>query len=116
MRTIEIFQLLRRKILVTRESASTVREAIESSIKVDGEVTLDFSGIDGVTPSFVDEMLAIVEDARTASSRREIRVIFSHAPTPLSSKFIAIGRRHAAKMSQSTSDAWEITNASAEAL
>jgi len=33
MRTIEVFQLLQRKILVTRESASAVREAIESSIR-----------------------------------------------------------------------------------
>jgi len=111
MRTIEIFQLLQRKILVTRESASAVREAMESPIKVDGEVTLDFRGIDGVTPSFVDEIVAMIEDARVASSRSEVRVIFSHTPTPLSSKFLAIGRRHGATMSQPTSDVWEITNA-----
>jgi len=48
---------LQRKILVTRESASAVREAIESSISAEGEVALDFSGIDAVTPSFVDEIL-----------------------------------------------------------
>jgi hypothetical protein len=84
MRTIEVFQLLQRKILVTRESASAVREAIEPSIRADGEVTLEFSGIDAVTPSFVDGILGIIDDARANSSRQEVRVVFSHAPTPLS--------------------------------
>jgi hypothetical protein len=113
MRTIEVFQLLQRKILVTRESASAVREAIVSSIKADGEVTLDFGGIDAVTPSFVDEIVGIIDDARASSSRREVRVVFSHAPMPLSAKYLAIGKRHRATMSQLTSDAWEIKNAAA---
>ncbi len=111
MRTIEVFQFLQRKILVTRESASAVRDAINSSIKSDGEVTLDFSGIDAVTPSFVDELLAMIDDARSSAARREVRVVFAHAPTPLSAKFLAIGKRHGATMSQAGSDAWEITNA-----
>jgi STAS-like domain of unknown function (DUF4325) len=110
MRTIEVFQLLQRKILVTRESASAVREAIESSITSEGEVTLDFSGIDAMTPSFVDEILGIIDDARAKSLRREVRVLFSHAPTPLSAKYLAIGKRHGAMISQSASDAWEIKN------
>jgi len=113
MRTIELFQLLQRKILVTRESASGVREAIESSIRSEGEVTLDFGGIDAVTPSFVDEILGIIDDARASSSWREVRVVFSHAPTPLSAKYLAIGKGHEATMSQSGSDAWEIKNAAA---
>ena len=112
MRTIEVYQLLQRKILVTRESASAVREAIESSISAEGEVALDFSGIDAVTPSFVDEILGMIDDARASSSRREVRVVFSHAPTPLSAKYLAIGKRHGATMSQLSSDAWEIKNAS----
>jgi len=83
MRTIEIFDFLRRKILVTHESASAVRDAIDSSIKADGEVTLDFTGIEPMTPSFVDELLAMIDEARTGSSKREVRVVFAHAPTPL---------------------------------
>jgi len=112
MRTIEVFHFLQRKILVTRESASVLRDAIDSSIKADGEVTLDFAGVDGVAPSVVDELLAMIDDARSASSRREARVVFAHAPTPLSAKFLAVGRRHGATMAQSGSDAWEITHAS----
>src|SRR5712692_10768699 len=110
MRTIEIFHFLNRKILVTRESAAAVRDAIDSSIRADGEVTLDFTGIDAVTPSFVDEILGMIDDARAGSARREVRVVFAHTPTPLSAKFLAIGKRHGATMSQAGSDAWEITN------
>jgi len=113
MQTIEVFQLLQRKILVTRESASAVREVIESSIRKEGEVALDFSGIDAVTPSFVDEILGIIDDARASASRREVRVVFSHAPTPLSAKYLAIGKRHRSTMSQSAPNAWEIKNGAA---
>jgi hypothetical protein len=110
MRSVEVFKHLQRKILVTRESATVLRSEIESSIKADGQLVLDFAGIDAVTPSFVDEILGIVDDARADSSKRELRVIFRHAPTSLSEKFLAIGKRHGAKMSQSGTDAWEITN------
>jgi hypothetical protein len=109
MHTIEVFQFLQRRILVTRASASAVRDAIDSSIKSDGEVTLDFTGIDAVTPSFVDELLAMINDARASSPQRKARVVFAHAPTELSAKFLAIGKRHGATMSQLSSDAWEIT-------
>jgi hypothetical protein len=111
MRTIEVFQFLQRKILVTRESPSAVRGVIESAIGTDGEVALDFNGIHAVTPSFVDEILAIIDDARASSSRQEVRVVFLHAPTPLSAKYLAIGKRHGVTLSQSGSDAWEIKNA-----
>jgi STAS-like domain of unknown function (DUF4325) len=112
MRTIDVFQLLQRKVLVTRESASAVRAAIDSSIRADGGVNLDFRGVDAMTPSFVDEIIGMIDDARAASDLREVRVLFTHAPTDLSTKFLAIGRRHGATMSQSGS-AWEITNVGA---
>ncbi|MHB8392647.1 MAG: STAS-like domain-containing protein [Acidobacteriaceae bacterium] len=110
MRPVEVFKHLQRKILVTRGSATALRPEIELSIKADGQVVLDFTGIDAVTPSFVDEILGIIDDARADSSRRELRVIFRHTPTSLTEKFLAIGKRHGAKMSQSGADAWEITN------
>jgi hypothetical protein len=112
MRTIEVFQLLQRKVLVTRESASIVRDAIDSSIKSDGGVNLDFTGIDAMTPSFVDEIIGMIDDARAASDRREVRVVFMHTPTSLSTKFLAIGKRHRTTMSESGS-VWEMTNVGA---
>lgn len=113
MRPVEVFKHLQRKILVTRGSAAALRSEIDASIKADGQVVLDFTGIDAVTPSFVDEILGIIDDARADSSRRELRVIFRHTPTSLSEKFVAIGKRHGAKVSQYGADAWEITNVAA---
>ena len=115
MRSIEVFQFLQRKVLVTRESASMIREAINSSVEADGEVNLDFTGIDAMTPSFVDEVLGIIDDAKVASNRHELRVVFLHTPTPLSTKYLAIGKRHGARMSESGS-VWEITGANAKAI
>lgn len=116
MRSVNVFQHLRRKVLVTRESASALRDEIGSSIKADGGVILDFAGIDAVTPSFVDEVLGIIDEARADSSQPEVRVVFKHSPTSLSEKFLAIGKRHRATMSQSGTDAWEITNVGAAAV
>jgi hypothetical protein len=113
MHSVEVFKHLQRKILVTRESAAALRPEIEASIRTDGQVVLDFAGIDAVTPSFVDEILGIIDDARGDSSTRELRAIFRHPPTSLSEKFLAIGKRHGARMSQSGTDGWEITNAGA---
>jgi STAS-like domain of unknown function (DUF4325) len=112
MPPIEVFQFLQRKVLVTRESASILRDAINSAVKANGEVSLDFTGIDAMTPSFVDEVLGIIDDAKAASGRHEVRVVFLHSPTPLSTKYLAIGRRHGARMSESGRD-WEIRGASA---
>lgn len=110
MRSVEVFKHLQRKILVTRESAEVLRPEIDTSIKSEGQLLLDFAGIGAVTPSFIDEILGMIDDARAEWSRREVRVFFSHTPTSLSEKFLAIGKRHGAKMSQSGTDAWEITN------
>jgi STAS-like domain of unknown function (DUF4325) len=112
MPAIEVFQFLQRKVLVTRESASIIRDAINSSVKASGEVNLDFTGIDAMTPSFVDEVLGIIDDAKVASDRPEVRVVFLHTPTSLSTKYLAIGKRHGARMSESGS-AWEIKGVSA---
>lgn len=110
MQSVKIAELLKRKILVTRESAGVLRKQIESAIKTESEVILDFTGIEAVTPSFVDEILGMIDDARIAAVRREARATFRRTPTSLSEKFVAIGRRHGARISQPNADTWEITN------
>ncbi len=110
MQSVKIAHLLKRKILVTRESAAILRKQIESAIRAESEVILDFEGIEAVTPSFVDEILGMIDDARTAAVQNRARATFRHTPTTLSEKFLAIGRRHSARISQSNADTWEITN------
>jgi hypothetical protein len=107
--TLKLYELLKRRALITRESADTIREAVTASIGSNGEVTLDFSGVDAVTPSFVDEVLGIIDDASDQTGRTALRVVFLNAPTRLSAKFAAIGRGHGARMIEADSGSWEIT-------
>jgi len=94
---------------VTRESAAAVRGAITAAIKKHGEIALNFAGVELVTPSFIDEIIGFIDDACAAGPRDKLRVLFLHAPTPLSSKYTAIGRRHGARLAQPESGTWEIT-------
>ncbi len=78
-------------------------------------MTLDFAGVDAVTPSFVDEILAIVEDAIARRREVSLRLVFLHPPTRLSSKFAAIGRARALEIAEAPDGEWIITATGAAA-
>ncbi len=109
MKEIKVYDLLQRRALITRESAHVIEKVMIPSIADQGEVLLDFSGVDAVTPSFVDEILGIVSKAVNESPERQIRVVFLNSPTRLSAKFAAVGRGHGAHIVESDSGVWEIT-------
>ena len=109
MPAIKVHDLLRRRALVTRESAAPLRSALEAIDIALDELVLDFSGIDAVTPSFVDEVLAVVEGVlkqRKADSSR-VRVI--NPPTRLSAKFLAVGRARGLHIHETASRSWVVT-------
>jgi len=106
---IKVFDLLQRRALITRESAHVIEEAMRPSIADHGEVVLDFSGVDAVTPSFVDEILGIIGKAVSERPERQIRVVFLNSPTRLSTKFAAVGRGHGAQIVESNLGVWEMT-------
>lgn len=106
--TLNLYDLFRKRALITRESAGAIREALSSATE-ESEVILDFSGVDAVTPSFVDEVLTVVEEAVHAKDRDRFRAIFLHPPTRLSTKFAAVGRAHRLEITESEDGAWIIT-------
>lgn len=109
MRTVNVFELLQRRALVTRESAKVIRDALASAIAEHGsEVAVDFAGVDAVTPSFVDEVLSVVDQAVTEARKSSFRVVFLHAPTRLSAKFAAVGRGRRLQISEAEPGAWVI--------
>ena len=108
IRAIKIYDLLHKRVLVTRESAKAIGGALAIA-NDQGEVVLDFSGVDAVTPSFVDEALAVVEKAVRANGQNQIRVVFLHPPTRLSTKFEAIGRGRGLRIKESEDGGWIIT-------
>lgn len=115
MRTIKVFDLLRKRALITRESAGALGEALAAAPN-EAEVALDFTGVEAVTPSFVDEVLRLVEEALAREGRAEFRVMFLYPPTRLSSKFAAVGRARQARIVEESDGAWVITGGFARSV
>jgi hypothetical protein len=99
---------MRRKALVTRESAHAIKSAISSALEEANEIALDFSEIDAVTPSFIDELVGSIDTAVGRARGQDARLVFLNVPTRLSAKFAAIGRAHRAEMFEPASGEWRI--------
>ncbi|MBI3767114.1 MAG: DUF4325 domain-containing protein [Deltaproteobacteria bacterium] len=94
------------RVLVTRDSARAIKDCLQAALAADAsELMLDFSGIEAITPSFVDELMVVLGEIATPE-RRNVRVFFVNPPTRLSGKFLAIGRRHGLHLSESGPNAW----------
>ena len=110
MRALKIHDLLKRRVLVTRDSARAIQAELKAAlIEGQGQVTLDFFGIDGLTPSFLDETLSIIEECTRTEMWTGLRVTVASSPTQLSSKFAAVGRGHRLQMKQSDHATWIIS-------
>lgn len=107
---IGVFELLGSRALVTRESARRLHAAIANSLtRETGEVVLNFSGILGITPSFVDELLQVIQDGLKGSRISELRVTLKNPPTRLSLKFMALAKGHGAQLTEAEANTWTVT-------
>jgi hypothetical protein len=110
MKTLKVFELLRKRALVNRGSARAIGEALSGLVADDKEgLTLDFQGVDAVGPSFVDETLTVVDEAFQRVGTRPSRIVFLNPPTRLSAKFAAVGRAHRLQLTEAEDGAWVIT-------
>ena len=57
----KVFDILQKHVLVTRESAQGLRASLDDLLSNENDPSLDFTGIEAVTPSFVDELLEVLE-------------------------------------------------------
>ena len=105
MSTINVYSVFSKKALVTRESARRLDELLRNVI-ISGqdELIIDFQGIEAVTPSFIDELLLVVEDHPERSGK--CILIFMNPPTRLSEKFGAIARAHQVSIEERSDGAW----------
>lgn len=109
MTELRVYDLIKKKALITRESAEPIRQALSNVDLVStGKIILDFSGVEAVTPSFVDELLAIVEGARSRSKSGQLELLVVNPPTRLSSKFFAVARAHGVEIREVDSS-WRVT-------
>jgi STAS-like domain of unknown function (DUF4325) len=116
--TLNVNMHLPDRILVTRESAqqlsaplhTLVREALASgSAGGPATVTLDFRGIAGLSPSFVDELIRVFEAAVGGAHADEpCALVISNPPARLSSKFEAIARGHDLTVRIQSDGSWRI--------
>jgi hypothetical protein len=110
MKTIKVFELIPRRVLVTRASARSIEPNLAGALTGgQGKFTLDFSGVDGLTPSFLDEVLSILDEHTQDTSGTKYTVTMTNPPTELSSKFAAVGRGHEATIDASPGGSWTIS-------
>ena len=110
MTSLKVHDLIRKRALVTRQSAEPIRRALADARESDvNSITLDFSGVDAVTPSFVDELLAIFEMTLSRVGDREITISLVNPPTRLSTKFAAVARARGFDIVESENGTWVVT-------
>jgi hypothetical protein len=76
-----------------------------------GDIILDFEGVEAVSPSFVDETVAVVEEFLQSIESSGSRILFVHPPTRLSAKFQAIARGHDLVIAELDDGAWVMQGA-----
>lgn len=110
MTAIKIHDVYQMKVLVTREAARRLQPLLDEALSLDAQegVFLDFSGVEGITPSFVDEILRVLEERLSGSHQTPIRLAFLNVPTRLSAKFAATGRGHGFGIVESQDGTWYV--------
>lgn len=105
---IKVFDLAPKQVLVTRESARSLETHLVESLRTNpSEITLDFSEVEGFAPSFLDELMSILDE--NASQKHLLRkVTLATPPTRLSSKFVAIARSHGRSALEESDGAWTL--------
>lgn len=113
MGTVKIFELLKKRVLVTRESAKVIEPELRAALREgNGLVELDFAGVASLTPSFLDGILRLLDAALPEGGAQSPRLILRNPPTRVSSKFAAVGRSHNLAVRESPDGAWEIARES----
>ena len=121
MRTLRVHDVLKDRVLVSRESARRLEDALRTVMAgttTDENATrttpviVDFEGVEGVAPSFLDELLSIFESLIGAETNGSDQcLIIANPPTRLSLKFEAIARGHGMSVRAQPDGSWLLTDA-----
>ena len=111
MQSIRVFDIVGQNVLVSRESARSIKQAL-SAEETDGKgmLCLDFSGARGVAPSFLDEALLVAEEHIRDCGQPNTTIILVQPPTVLAAKHHAIARAHGRTLVVTESGDWEFRN------
>ena len=98
------------KILVSRESARRLEEPLRQATATAGHgsgLVVDFAGVEGMAPAFLDELLGVLHDA--VGGRTRIRVL--NQPARLSLKFEAIAKGRGLQVTEEARGVWVFADA-----
>lgn len=101
-----VFELYKQPVLVTRDSAHAIADMLNAGEKR-AELSLDFDGVEAITPSFLDELIGVLESR--LGDRKAFRVELVNFPTHLTSKYAAIARGRHVKIEEPKPGRWEIS-------
>ncbi len=108
MTSLKVFDIVGQNVLVSRESARSVKEALAArETGGDRTLSLDFSGARGVAPSFLDEALLVAEEHICDCGHPDATIIFVQPPTVLAAKHHAIARAHGRTLVATEDGDWE---------
>ncbi len=120
MRALRVQDVLKDRILVSRESARLLEDALNAMMapattpenaSATTSMAVDFEGIEGIAPSFLDELLSIFESLiGLDTSGLERRLVVANPPTRLSLKFEAIARGHGMSVRALSDGSWFLTD------
>ena len=101
MNAVALARLIPKIAITSRGSVNAAAVAINEKIPPGGDIVFDFTGIQAVTPSAVDELLNSIAHRSTG---RDIR--FSNMTSGATWKFEAIARAHGRTLIESGPNSW----------
>ncbi len=120
MRTLRANDILKDKILVSRESAHLLEDALSAMMADAGQdenssettsIAVDFDGVAGIAPSFLDELISVFESLIGAKTdARQRCLVIANPPTRLSLKFEAIARGHGMSVRALPDGSWLLSD------
>ncbi len=120
MHTLRVRDVLKDKILVSRESARLLEDALGAIMAGKStpggrsdttRLTVDFEGVEGIAPSFLDELLLVFESIIGSDTNGvERRLVVANPPARLSLKFEAIARGHGMSVRALSDGSWVLTD------
>ena len=109
---VRVHDVLEDKILVSRESARQLWDVVRRALAGAGNepLVVDFAGVEGLAPSFLDELLGAIDAPDTRAEDHEgARLIISHPPARLSLKFEAVARGRSMSIEALPDGSWLLT-------
>ncbi len=120
MPTLRVKDVLNDKILVSRESARALAQPLRAMMEIPergsateaSPLTVDFEGVEGMAPSFLDELLTLFDALlATAAGNADRTLTVANPPARLSRKFEAAARGHGLSVRLLPDGSWAIVDA-----